>query len=98
MHAAEGAVQLAGFGMTWGHPTHLDLKKAKVDRIAVGAAGAHRAALARSWSWWGRLRDRDGHRNVDSDAAGRRRGEERLPDDGQVPLLLAPGAVRNRLV
>jgi hypothetical protein len=32
--------------MTWEHPTHLYLKKAKADQIALGTAGAHRAALA----------------------------------------------------
>jgi alkylation response protein AidB-like acyl-CoA dehydrogenase len=47
VHAAEEAVQLlGGIGMTWEHPTHLYLKKAKADQIAFGTAGAHRAALA----------------------------------------------------
>jgi alkylation response protein AidB-like acyl-CoA dehydrogenase len=47
VHAAEEAVQLhAGIGMTWEHPAHLYLKKAKADQIAFGTAGAHRAALA----------------------------------------------------
>ncbi|GAB4010804.1 acyl-CoA dehydrogenase family protein [Nocardioides ultimimeridianus] len=47
VHAAEEAVQLhGGIGMTWEHPTHLYLKKAKADQIALGTAGAHRAALA----------------------------------------------------
>lgn len=48
VHAAEEAVQLhGGIGMTWEHPTHLYLKKAKADQIAFGAPGAHRAGLAR---------------------------------------------------
>ncbi|GAA1948851.1 acyl-CoA dehydrogenase family protein [Nocardioides panacihumi] len=47
VHAAEEAVQLhGGIGMTWEHPTHLYLKKAKADQIALGTPGAHRAALA----------------------------------------------------
>ena len=47
VHAAEEAVQLhAGIGMTWEHPAHLYLKRAKADSIAYGTAGAHRAALA----------------------------------------------------
>jgi alkylation response protein AidB-like acyl-CoA dehydrogenase len=47
VHAAEEAVQLhGGIGMTWEHPTHLYLKKAKADQIAFGTAGSHRAALA----------------------------------------------------
>jgi alkylation response protein AidB-like acyl-CoA dehydrogenase len=47
VHAAEEAVQLhGGIGMTWEHPTHLYLKKAKADQVALGTAGAHRAALA----------------------------------------------------
>lgn len=45
--AAEEAVQLhAGIGMTWEHPAHLYLKRAKADQIAFGAAGEHRARLA----------------------------------------------------
>jgi alkylation response protein AidB-like acyl-CoA dehydrogenase len=45
--AAEEAVQLhAGIGMTWEHPAHLYLKRAKADQIAFGTAGAHRAWLA----------------------------------------------------
>jgi alkylation response protein AidB-like acyl-CoA dehydrogenase len=45
--AAEEAVQLhAGIGMTWEHPAHLYLKRAKADQIAFGVAGAHRARLA----------------------------------------------------
>jgi alkylation response protein AidB-like acyl-CoA dehydrogenase len=47
VHAAEEAVQLhGGIGMTWEHPLHLYLKKAKADQIALGTWGAHRAALA----------------------------------------------------
>ncbi|MCF3130867.1 acyl-CoA dehydrogenase family protein [Streptomyces olivochromogenes] len=47
VHAAEEALQLhAGIGMTWEHPIHLSLKRAKADSIALGTAGAHRAALA----------------------------------------------------
>lgn len=47
VHVAEEAVQLhGGIGMTWEHPAHLYLKKAKADQIAFGTAGAHRAALA----------------------------------------------------
>ncbi|KOV94882.1 acyl-CoA dehydrogenase [Streptomyces sp. NRRL B-1140] len=47
VHAAEEAVQLhAGIGMTWEHPAHLYLKRAKADSIAYGTPGAHREALA----------------------------------------------------
>jgi alkylation response protein AidB-like acyl-CoA dehydrogenase len=47
VHAAEEALQLhGGIGMTWEHPAHLYLKRAKADSIAYGTAGAHRAALA----------------------------------------------------
>ncbi|MHC3474598.1 acyl-CoA dehydrogenase family protein [Streptomyces sp. 7R007] len=47
VHAAEEALQLhAGIGMTWEHPVHLYLKRAKADSIAYGMAGAHRAAVA----------------------------------------------------
>ncbi|MEU6303808.1 acyl-CoA dehydrogenase family protein [Streptomyces chartreusis] len=47
VHAAEEALQLhAGIGMTWEHPVHLYLKRAKADAIAYGTAGAHREALA----------------------------------------------------
>ncbi|MEV4331082.1 acyl-CoA dehydrogenase family protein [Streptomyces sp. NPDC049597] len=45
--AAEEAVQLhGGIGMTWEHPAHLYLKRAKADQIAFGTPGAHRAHLA----------------------------------------------------
>ncbi|MFI5686899.1 acyl-CoA dehydrogenase family protein [Streptomyces sp. NPDC051636] len=47
VRAAEEAVQLhGGIGMTWEHPAHLYLKRAKADSIALGTAGAHREALA----------------------------------------------------
>jgi alkylation response protein AidB-like acyl-CoA dehydrogenase len=47
VHAAEEALQLhAGIGMTWEHPVHLYLKRAKADSIAYGTAGSHRQALA----------------------------------------------------
>ncbi|GAA3029722.1 acyl-CoA dehydrogenase family protein [Streptomyces glomeratus] len=47
VHAAEEALQLhGGIGMTWEHPVHLYLKRAKADAIAYGTAGRHRAALA----------------------------------------------------
>lgn len=45
--AAEEAVQLhGGIGMTWEHPAHLYLKRAKADQIALGTPGAHRSRLA----------------------------------------------------
>ncbi|MFS4092309.1 acyl-CoA dehydrogenase family protein [Streptomyces sp. AF1A] len=47
VHAAEEGLQLhGGIGMTWEHPVHLYLKRAKADSIAYGTAGAHREALA----------------------------------------------------
>ncbi|GHH93313.1 acyl-CoA dehydrogenase family protein [Streptomyces capillispiralis] len=47
VRAAEEALQLhGGTGMTWEHPVHLYLKRAKADSIAYGTAGAHREALA----------------------------------------------------
>jgi alkylation response protein AidB-like acyl-CoA dehydrogenase len=47
VHTAEEALQLhGGIGMTWEHPIHLYLKRAKADSIAHGTAGAHREALA----------------------------------------------------
>ncbi len=47
VHAAEEAVQLhGGIGMTWEHPAHLYLKRAKADQVALGTPGAHRARLA----------------------------------------------------
>ncbi len=49
VHAAEEALQLhGGIGMTWEHPVHLYLKRAKADSIAYGTAGAHQEALAES--------------------------------------------------
>lgn len=46
VRAAEEAVQLhAGIGMTWEHPAHLYLKRAKADQIALGTPGRHRARL-----------------------------------------------------
>ncbi|QWF84562.1 acyl-CoA dehydrogenase family protein [Amycolatopsis sp. CA-230715] len=46
LHAAEEALQLhAGIGMTWEHPIHLYLKRAKSDDVALGTAGRHRARL-----------------------------------------------------
>jgi alkylation response protein AidB-like acyl-CoA dehydrogenase len=48
VHAAEECVQLhGGIGMTWEHPVHLYLKRAKADEIALGTPGDHRDALAR---------------------------------------------------
>ncbi|MFE7121557.1 acyl-CoA dehydrogenase family protein [Streptomyces sp. NPDC057654] len=47
VRAAEECVQLhGGIGMTWEHPAHLYLKRAKADQIALGAPGRHREALA----------------------------------------------------
>ncbi|MGZ4493963.1 MAG: acyl-CoA dehydrogenase family protein, partial [Nocardioides sp.] len=47
VRAAEECVQLhGGIGMTWEHPAHLYLKRAKADQIAFGTPGAHRAHLA----------------------------------------------------
>ncbi|GAA1093656.1 acyl-CoA dehydrogenase family protein [Tsukamurella strandjordii] len=47
VRAAEEAVQLhGGIGMTWEHPAHLYLKRAKADQIGLGTPGRHRAALA----------------------------------------------------
>ncbi|MFF1449025.1 acyl-CoA dehydrogenase family protein [Streptomyces sp. NPDC058274] len=47
VHAAEEALQLhGGIGMTWEHPVHLYLKRAKADSIAYGTAGRHREELA----------------------------------------------------
>lgn len=45
--AAEEAVQLhGGMGMTWEHPTHLYLKRAKADQIGLGRSDWHREQLA----------------------------------------------------
>jgi alkylation response protein AidB-like acyl-CoA dehydrogenase len=47
VHAAEEAIQLhGGIGMTWEHPAHLYLKRAKADQIGLGLPGHHRAVLA----------------------------------------------------
>ncbi|MFI9587551.1 acyl-CoA dehydrogenase family protein [Streptomyces sp. NPDC052236] len=47
VHAAEECVQLhAGIGMTWEHPAHLYLKRAKSDELALGTPGRHKEALA----------------------------------------------------
>ena len=44
--AAEECVQLhGGIGMTWEHPAHLYLKRAKADQIAFGSPGSHRLRL-----------------------------------------------------
>jgi alkylation response protein AidB-like acyl-CoA dehydrogenase len=46
VHAAEECVQLhGGIGMTWEHPAHLYLKRAKADEVALGTPGRHRARL-----------------------------------------------------
>jgi alkylation response protein AidB-like acyl-CoA dehydrogenase len=46
VHAAEEAIQLhGGIGMTWEHPAHLFLKRAKSDEIAMGTPGRYRARL-----------------------------------------------------
>ena len=46
--AAEECVQLhGGIGMTWEHPAHLYLKRAKADQLALGTPAHHRASLAR---------------------------------------------------
>lgn len=47
VHAAEEAIQLhGGIGMTWEHPAHLYLKRAKADQIALGTPDHHRSRLA----------------------------------------------------
>ncbi|QKW48397.1 acyl-CoA dehydrogenase family protein [Streptomyces buecherae] len=47
VHAAQECVQLhGGIGMTWEHPAHLYLKRAKSDEIALGTPGRHQEALA----------------------------------------------------
>jgi alkylation response protein AidB-like acyl-CoA dehydrogenase len=47
VHAAEECIQLhGGIGMTWEHPAHLYLKRAKADQIAFGTSGAHYTRLA----------------------------------------------------
>ncbi|MFC4003126.1 acyl-CoA dehydrogenase family protein [Prauserella oleivorans] len=47
VHAAEECIQLhGGIGMTWEHPAHLYLKRAKASQLALGTPGRHRATLA----------------------------------------------------
>ena len=47
VHAAEEAIQLhGGIGMTWEHPAHLYLKRAKSAETLLGTPGRHRQALA----------------------------------------------------
>ncbi|MEO3808210.1 acyl-CoA dehydrogenase family protein [Sphaerisporangium sp. B11E5] len=47
VRAAEECLQLhGGIGMTWEHPLHLFLKRAKAAEIALGTPGDHREALA----------------------------------------------------
>ncbi|MEE4420154.1 acyl-CoA dehydrogenase family protein [Streptomyces bugieae] len=47
VRAAEECVQLhGGIGMTWEHPAHLYLKRAKADELTLGTPGRHREALA----------------------------------------------------
>ncbi|QES46852.1 acyl-CoA dehydrogenase [Streptomyces venezuelae] len=47
VRAAEECVQLhGGIGMTWEHPAHLYLKRAKADSLALGTAAHHRTRLA----------------------------------------------------
>lgn len=47
VHAAEECVQLhGGIGMTWEHPAHLYLKRAKSSQSALGSAGHHKQSLA----------------------------------------------------
>lgn len=47
VHAAEEALQVhGGIGMTWEHPIHLYLKRAKSDQLALGTPTHHRSDLA----------------------------------------------------
>ncbi|WP_068255662.1 acyl-CoA dehydrogenase family protein [Janibacter corallicola] len=47
VRAAEEALQLhGGIGMTWEHPVHTRLKRAKSDQLAIGTPERHRADLA----------------------------------------------------
>ncbi|MFF4099403.1 acyl-CoA dehydrogenase family protein [Streptomyces sp. NPDC001903] len=47
VRAAEECVQLhGGIGMTWEHPAHLYLKRAKSDALALGTAGHHHTLVA----------------------------------------------------
>jgi alkylation response protein AidB-like acyl-CoA dehydrogenase len=46
VRAAEECVQLhGGIGMTWEHPAHLYLKRAKADQVGLGNPAGHRARL-----------------------------------------------------
>ncbi|KUJ69032.1 acyl-CoA dehydrogenase [Streptomyces albus subsp. albus] len=48
VHTAQECVQLhGGIGMTWEHPAHLYLKRAKSAQLALGTPGRHRERLAR---------------------------------------------------
>ncbi|GAA1241857.1 acyl-CoA dehydrogenase family protein [Kitasatospora nipponensis] len=47
VRAAEECIQLhGGIGMTWEHPAHLFLKRAKADQLALGTPARYRSALA----------------------------------------------------
>jgi alkylation response protein AidB-like acyl-CoA dehydrogenase len=47
VHAAEECLQLhGGIGMTWEHPVHLYLARAKTSQIALGTPDRHRTTLA----------------------------------------------------
>lgn len=47
VHAAEECVQMhGGVAMTWEHPAHLFLKRAKASQLALGTPGGNRRALA----------------------------------------------------
>ncbi|WP_438310102.1 acyl-CoA dehydrogenase family protein [Streptomyces sp. HUAS TT3] len=47
VRAAEECVQLhGGIGMTWEHPAHLYLKRAKADALALGTSGHHHGLVA----------------------------------------------------
>ncbi|MGQ0775047.1 MAG: acyl-CoA dehydrogenase family protein [Pseudonocardiales bacterium] len=47
VHAAEECLQLhGGIGMTWEHPLHLYLARAKTSQIALGTPDQHRTTLA----------------------------------------------------
>ncbi|MEU8518752.1 acyl-CoA dehydrogenase family protein [Streptomyces sp. NBC_01216] len=47
VHVAEECVQLhGGIGMTWEHPAHLALKRAKSAQVALGSAGSHQDTIA----------------------------------------------------
>ena len=48
VRVTEEAIQLhGGIGMTWEHPAHLYLKRAKANQLALGGPDRHRAALGR---------------------------------------------------